>query len=135
MIDHGPHLFRIQLDNSFNIFLLSQNFVTRCNHGHFSDLRVGRAEVFFEISFELFDDLLVVGEVDLFDSCQNKQRFVSHVGIQLDIFEGSGAEDGFAGPSIERDGLWSEWGQGGGDLIVDRECDSRFLLQRQYLKV
>lgn len=88
------------------------------------------AEIFLEIGFKLLDDLLIIGKVNLFDACQDKKGFVSHVRIQLFIFEGSGSENWFAGPPVVRDCVRGEWRYDSWNLVVNGKGDGGFLFQR-----
>ena len=83
VVYHNPHLFLIQFNYALNVFLFSQNFISSCNHGHFSYLWKLTIDVLLQVHFEFFDDLLEIREVHFLDPGQNKKRLISHVRMQL----------------------------------------------------
>jgi len=129
VIDYHPHLFRIQLDDFFNVFFLAQNFVSRCYHGHLSNFRVRRSEILFQVCFKLLYDLLKIRKINLFKSCQYEEWFVSHVRVQLSIFVNSCFKNWFAWSSIVRDRIWWKWGKIWGNVSVDRLHNDSFFFR------
>lgn len=106
MIDYDPHLFRVDLYYSFDLFFLTKNFISRSYHGHLSNFWKWRVYVLCKLTFKLFDYLLIVWKMHLFNTCQNKQRFITHMCIQLSTLKCSCLKHRLAWSTVVRYGVW-----------------------------
>lgn len=133
MINYDPHLFRVDLYNPFDLFFLTKNFISRSYHGHLSNFWKWRIYVLCKLTFKLFDYLLIVRKMHLFNTCQNKQRFITHMCIQLSTLKCSCLKHRLAWSTVIGYGVWGKRRKLVRDFSINRlENDILFFLRHAF---
>lgn len=99
MVDEDPHLIKICFDNRNDFLLSSNDLVPSSDDRHLFNIIWLAIQILFQVFFEFSDQILIVWVQLFIEACQNPQRFISHMWIELSRFVALRFENGLNGLS------------------------------------